>query len=102
LIPEWSNMRYPEYDNMAADEKVASEYVVRNISDYDPLANCSVTSQVWIIQKSLLWIMQSIDVNGNNKTVGGDEFYVTYTDNNPPQNGKHTAAALIEDLENGL
>jgi hypothetical protein len=46
--------------------------------------------------------MQSIDVNGNNKTVGGDEFYVTYTDNNPPQNGKHTAAALIEDLENGL
>jgi hypothetical protein len=39
-------MRYPEYDNMAADEKVASEYVVRNISDYDPLANCSVTSQV--------------------------------------------------------
>jgi hypothetical protein len=46
LIPERSNMRYPEYDNMAADEKVASEYVIRNISDYDPLANCSVTSQV--------------------------------------------------------
>jgi hypothetical protein len=103
LMPERSNMRYPEYGNMTAAEKVASEYVVRNITDYDPLASCSVTSQVRILQKSShQWIMQSIDVNGNNKTVGGDEFYVTYTDNNPPQKGKHTAAALIQDLGNGL
>jgi hypothetical protein len=100
LMPERSNMRYPEYGNMTAAEKVASEYVVRNITDYDPLANCSVTSQVRILQKSSQqWMMQSIDVNGNNKTVGGDEFYVTYTDNNPTQKEKHTAAALIQDLQ---
>jgi hypothetical protein len=88
---------------MTVAEKVASEYVVRNITaDYDPLANCSVTSQVRIIQKSSQRILQSIDVNGNNKTVGGDEFYVTFTDNNPARKGNHTAAALIQDLENGL
>jgi hypothetical protein len=102
LLPERSNMRYPEYGNMTAAEKVASEYVVRKVTDYNPLANCLVTSQVRIIQKSSQWILQSIDTNGNNKTVGGDEFYVTYTDNNPPRKGDHTAAALIQDLENGL
>jgi hypothetical protein len=116
FMPELSNMRYPEYGNMTAAEKVADEYlsmlylmfrhsiinVGRKKSYYDPLATCSVTSQVRIIQKSSQWIMQSIDINGNNKTVGGDEFYVTYTDNNPPDKGNHTAAALIQDLENGL
>jgi hypothetical protein len=96
-------MRCPEYGNMTAAKKVASEYAVRNITDYDPLANCSVASQVRIIQKSSQqWMMQSIDVDGNNKTMGGDEFYVTYTDNNPPYKGNHTAAALIQDLENGM
>jgi hypothetical protein len=103
VMPERSDLRYPEYANMTAAEKVANEYVVRNITDYDPLANCSVTSQVRIIQmSSQQWMMQSIDTNGNNKTMGGDEFYVTYTDNHPPQKGNHTAAALIQDLENGL
>jgi hypothetical protein len=106
FMPERSNMRYPEYGNMTAAEKVASEYVTREIHvtdyTYDPLATCSVTSQVRIIQKSSQWIMQSIDTNGNNKTVGGDEFYVTYTDNNPPHKGNHTAVALIKDLQNGL
>jgi hypothetical protein len=102
VMPERSDLRYPEYDNMTAAEKVASEYVVRSITDYDPLANCSVTSQVRIVQMSSQWMMQSIDTNGNNKTVGGDEFYVTYTENNPTQSGKHTAAALVQDLENGL
>jgi hypothetical protein len=101
VMPERSGMRYSEHDNMTAAEKVASEYVVRDKSDYDPLANCSVTSQVRIIQKSPQWILQSVDANGNDKTVGGDEFYVTYRDNNRPQNGNHTAVALIEDLVNG-
>jgi hypothetical protein len=97
-------MRYPKYGNMTAAEKVANEHVAREreTTDYNPFANCSVTSQVRIIQKSTQWIMQSIDVVGNNKTVGGDEFYVTYTDNHPPQKGEHTAAALIQDLENGF
>jgi hypothetical protein len=101
LMPERSGMRYPKFGNMTAAEKVASDYVVRDKSDYDPLANCSVTSQARIIQKSPHWILQSVDANGNDKAVGGDEFYVSYTDNRRPKNGKHTAAALITDLENG-
>jgi hypothetical protein len=101
LMPERRDMRYPEFSNMTAAEKVASDYVVRDKSDYDPLANCSVTSQARIIQKSPHWILQSVDADGKDKTVGGDEFYVTYTDNQRPQHGKPTAAALISDLENG-
>jgi hypothetical protein len=101
VMPEQRDMRYPEFGNMTAAEKVASEYVVRDKSDYDPLANCSVTTQARIIQNSPQWILQSVDANGNDKTVGGDEFYVTYTDNKRPENGNHTAAALITDLENG-
>jgi hypothetical protein len=101
VMPERSDMRYPEYDNMTATEKVVSEYIALYKSDFDPLANCSVTSQVRIIQKSPQWILQSIDANGNDKTKGGDEFYVIYTDDNRPQYGNHTAVALIKDLENG-
>jgi hypothetical protein len=84
-------------------EIAASQYTVETTSDYpyDPLANCSVTTKVRIIQKSPHWILQSIDDNGNDKTVGGDEFYVTYADNNPPRKGEHSAAALIKDLEDG-
>jgi hypothetical protein len=101
LMPELSDMRYSEHDNMTAAEKVASEIVVKDKSDYDPLANCSVTSQVRIIQKSPQWILQSVHASGNDKTVGGDEFYVTYRDNKRPQNGNPTAVALIKDLANG-
>jgi hypothetical protein len=101
VIPERSDVRYPEHDNMTATEKVASEYVALYKSDFDPLANCSVTSQVRIIQKRSQWIIQSIDANGNDKTVGGDEFYVTYRDSKRPQDGEDTAVALIKDLENG-
>jgi hypothetical protein len=109
IMPERRGKRYLEFGNMTAAEKVASDYVVRDghKSDYpyDPLANCSVTSQVRIIQKSRnsQWILQSVDTNGNDKAEGGDEFYVTYTDNQRLQtkNRNHTAVALISDLENG-
>jgi hypothetical protein len=101
LLPELSGMRYPEHGNMTAVEKVASEYVIRDKSDYDPLAKCSVTSQARIIKKSPQWILQSVDASGNDKTVGGDEFYVTYRDNKRPRNGEDTAVALIKDLADG-
>lgn len=52
------------------------------------------------------WILQSTDEFGSEKTVGGDEFYVTYTDNNKNHRGifksnKHTDVALVKDLEDG-
>lgn len=49
--------------------------------EISPLANCSTTSQVRILQYSDdSWKLISLDTMGNNKTVGGDEYYVTYTD----------------------
>jgi hypothetical protein len=46
-----------------------------------PLENCSATSQVRILQYSdTSWALVSLDANGQSKTMGGDEYYVTYTD----------------------
>ena len=39
-----------------------------------------MTVQIQIERKCPYWILQTIDENGNYKTVGGDEFYITYTD----------------------
>jgi hypothetical protein len=45
------------------------------------LTNCSATSQVRIQQYSdASWTLVSLDTEGRNKTMGGDEYYVTYTD----------------------
>jgi hypothetical protein len=49
--------------------------------DIFPLANCSATSQVKILQYSDgSWKLVSLDAKGSNKTMGGDEYYVTYAD----------------------
>jgi hypothetical protein len=54
-----SNMRYPEYGNMTAAEKVASEYAIREIHvtdyTYDPLATCSVTSNLNLSTTTKWW-----------------------------------------------
>ena len=34
-----------------------------------------------VVDQDSPWIMYAVDEFGNQKTVGGDEFYVTYTDN---------------------
>jgi hypothetical protein len=53
------------------------------------------------------WILETYNNDGAKKTVGGDEMYVTYTDNNnihsntPAQNATPTAVALVTDLGNG-
>jgi hypothetical protein len=49
--------------------------------EISPLTNCSATSQVRIQQYSdASWTLVSLDTKGRNKTMGGDEYYVTYTD----------------------
>ena len=58
---------------------VASHTSIRN----DPPLNsnfCPMTVQIRIERKCPYWILQTIDENGDLKTVGGDEFYITYTD----------------------
>jgi hypothetical protein len=41
----------------------------------------------WQTAPSNKWIMQSVNVDGRNETVGGDEIYVTYTDSNAARKG---------------
>ena len=59
--------------------------------------------------KHQYWELRTFDSNGNPKTVGGDEFYITYTDDaiattttQRLANGMpHTSVAEITDLNNG-
>lgn len=46
----------------------------------DIFSSCSATSQVRLIPNCPHWEIQTLDSEGNEKSVGGDEFYVTYTD----------------------
>lgn len=83
---------------------MAAEYkhtLQGKVSEYDPLASCSVTSQVRVVQKDPLWILESIDAEGNRKTVGGDEFYVTYRDDSVTKADDFTTAAFVNDLRDG-
>lgn len=89
-------------------------------------SSCSATCQVQLIPKCPYWELQTFDEHGAPKTVGGDEFYVTYTDSSifrfdhddppfestrslvnessskfKPNPGNFTAAAWIMDLQNG-
>lgn len=59
---------------------------------------------------TMRWKMQTLDLNGTEKTVGGDEFYITYhdesyhyNDQTVPQNSADhpLAVAHIHDLEDG-
>jgi hypothetical protein len=74
-----------------------------------PLENCSPTAQIRIHMLNDRWILQTLDESGLEKHIGGDEFYITYTDalgNNiddakdaeevPP-----TSVAIIEDRKDG-
>ncbi len=59
----------------------------------NPLSTCSPTSQIRIRNKQLhvqendtsiksSWIIEALDEKGRKKSIGGDEFFITYTDNN--------------------
>lgn len=75
-------------------------------------SSCSPTSQVQVVPKCPNWELQTFDEQGNPKTIGGDEFYITYTDkaryeyqNQNSSKYFHmlpfTAAAWVTDLMNG-
>jgi len=93
-----------------------------NSSSESPLQNCPVTTNVQIImlhhdldQGEEKWILQALTKNEEKKSIGGNEFYVTYTDDNAVfanstargESGKDekeldpTAVAIITDLQDG-
>jgi hypothetical protein len=78
----------------------------------NPLLNCSATSQVRIssIQESETgndhyWMLESLDGTGQKKTIGGDEFYISYLDEaymNTNSSSHHpTAVAFVRDQQDG-
>jgi hypothetical protein len=80
------------------------------LEDKNPLRNCTITTQVRVLRQNSAWLMQSIDSDGNDKGVGGDEYYVTYSDNfernsseTPTGSGtrRTIAVALITDRQDG-
>ena len=79
--------------------------VTMSDEENNPLHNCSITTQVRILRLDSQWLLQSIDAKGKDKGVGGDEFYITYTDDFERNSGiiepKATAVALITDREDG-
>ena len=89
---------------IASIQSRLEEIIVLRGNETSPLRNCSPTAQAKIKVTNDKWILQTIDCFGREKHIGGDEMYITYTDNNatsiegdPPP----TAVALIEDLSDG-
>jgi hypothetical protein len=91
LIPEQPNADLAE----EFVQKIPKEDAHRIFS------NCSVTSQVQITMKSPFWELQALDGQGKEKKIGGDEFYITYTDSSVTDQSHPTAVARLTDLENG-
>ena len=101
----------PDKPDRSIQERISSS--IGN-STTSPLSHCNVTSQVQIVHSlnETVWILHALDDQGQPKHVGGDEFYITYTDDNstdvtwdPVHNRviQHpTSVALIQDLENGM
>ena len=75
--------------------------IVFNNAYPDILTNCSVTSQVKIVRSCPYWELQAIAEDGTPKEIGGDEFYVTYTDDFVNDTDKPSAVAHVTDQQDG-
>ena len=63
---------------------------------------CPVTSQVRILQKGNgQWFLESLDPQGNLKSVGGDEFYIEFRSHDALESKHPTAVAVVKDLQDG-
>jgi GGDEF domain-containing protein len=95
----------PNNTDATAERRVIEQLANATTSEEhnNPLHNCSITTQVRILRQNSQWFLQSIDAQDKNKRVGGDEFYITYTDNFEGNSSetKATAVALITDRQDG-
>jgi hypothetical protein len=92
----------PTTETRTQDLKARVTDALGNVTTLEAL-NCTVTTQFRIFESRPYWMMQALDEYGNNKTVGGDEFYVRYVDAIEPRNSREaTAVAHVEDLGTGL
>ena len=62
---------------------------------YQGESSCRPTSQIELVPKCPFWELKTFDDLGNAKSVAGDEFYVTYTDDLVIDKSRPSAVALI-------
>jgi hypothetical protein len=96
----------PNSTDATVERRVLKQLVnVPTLGENNPLRNCAITTQIRILRQNSRWFLQSIDAQGKDKGVGGDEFYITYTDNFEGNSNntkpKATAVALITDRQDG-
>jgi hypothetical protein len=93
----------PEEADLAYTERLQRSITLNSTAgEVSPLGACSPTVQVQVIQRASEWSLLTIDENGQNKTVGGDEFYITYTDNASNVSSSFASAiALVHDRNDG-
>ena len=60
--------------------------------------SCRPTSQIELVPKCPFWELKTFDDLGNAKSVAGDEFYVTYTDDLVIDKSRPSAVALITSI----
>ena len=81
--------------------------IASNVSS--PLEHCAPTTQLQLQlhyndsshDSMMVWILQSLDEQGQQKSVGGDEFYISYRDHDHTGGGDATAVAIPTDLGDG-
>ena len=98
----------PKVGPMKSVRRQLDDIIVLQSKEISPLENCSPTAQVKIhISKQDEWILQTFDDSGQAKHLGGDEFYITYTDglgdanNTEYENIPPTCVAIIQDKNDG-
>lgn len=81
---------------------------LRSLKNLDPTPidfDCRATSQLELIipkDGESNWIVNSLDISGNRKTIGGDEYYMTYLDDNfASESTPYTATAYVQDNNDG-
>ena len=79
---------------------VQQDDILRNVRDESERRRessyCPATSQIRIRANEERWTLETYDKKGIAKTVGGDEFYITYRDHE-----ERMAVAIVTDQHNG-
>jgi hypothetical protein len=87
----------PKYDLIPTD-MMKLIFLQKNRTNF---TSCPVTSQVRIIESPDQWKLQSLTIDGEAKTVGGDEYYITYADDSMSSSSILTAVAFVSDCQDG-
>lgn len=94
----------PSSPDLSIESQLRNTIVVRE-PYISPIEDCKPSVQFHIdTYNETHWILYTLDKNGIQKKKGGDEFYITYTDNITLKNEKEVpphAVAFIYDQENG-